>query len=469
MGRLGEMSRHSIYLRVLTFFKSALESNSYKLQTWHVNWTVLRRRFCVGSAERLLKIILTATGVLSLSYVAGCAKVRFDDKISASSCQGFNQVCISTAGRDNFSYGWVAPGGQIDILIVNDNSASMSFEQKLMAERFSRFLSVLDTKKLDYRIGVTTTDIANTGNPPREINQNGNLQNGKLVTFADGSSFITPLTANKEAIFSQAVKRGETLNCEAYLRASPEASQGSNSYLSACPTPDERGIYAASLTIEGNFSGFIRESANLAIIFLSDEDVRSSIYDRWSSFFLDERDMPSSLISMIKTKYPNKIFTAHSLIVRPGGLANNQSALAVETQIRNNFSILNASGNPNLSMSSFFSGGDSACLSAQSQQTPGVNGSYGYLYALLTRMTSGIEASICSTDYAKELNAIGSDIIAKKDGIAIACSFPDNVIVTRNDSNGPVVPAQVEGNTLRLGENIEAGDRVWIQYSCPTQ
>jgi len=80
-------------------------------------------------------------------------------------------TCFTVDGEDDFNFDQVGSGGKADILFVDDNSGSMSFEQVHMADRFSTFLSALNTQSVDYRIGVITDDTTSSNNPPRTINQ----------------------------------------------------------------------------------------------------------------------------------------------------------------------------------------------------------------------------------------------------------------------------------------------------------
>src|SRR5690606_8968839 len=77
-----------------------------------------------------------------------------------------NNPCINCEGGTDGRY---TPGadlffqkpvdGRVDILLVDDNSGSMSAEQNLLAQRFSTFISRLSG--LDWQIGITTTDVTN--------------------------------------------------------------------------------------------------------------------------------------------------------------------------------------------------------------------------------------------------------------------------------------------------------------------
>ncbi len=102
-------------------------------------------------------------------YVA-CSPVKFS--LDDSQCK--EDGCVVVDGKYAFDYTATAGYGKVDILIVNDNSASMSFEQARLAPRFSCFISDLDSRSIDYRIGMTTTDVSGS-------------RAGQLVTFSDGS------------------------------------------------------------------------------------------------------------------------------------------------------------------------------------------------------------------------------------------------------------------------------------------
>ena len=68
----------------------------------------------------------------------------------------------------------------------------MSYEQARLASRFQNFINDLDSKGYDYRIAMITTDISASDNAPRLVNQNGALQDGKLITFGNGQTYLSP-------------------------------------------------------------------------------------------------------------------------------------------------------------------------------------------------------------------------------------------------------------------------------------
>jgi len=124
----------------------------------------------------------------------------------------------------------------VDVLWVVDNSGSMSDDLDIVARNFSSFIQVFIDLDLDWQMGVITTDMANA-----EFS-------GKLV-----GPYLTPSTPDVVGAFIDQIDLG---------------SGGS---------ADEQGFEAteAALTsplVTGHNMGFMRESAALATIVISDED-----------------------------------------------------------------------------------------------------------------------------------------------------------------------------------------------------
>lgn len=384
---------------------------------------------------------------------AACSPVLFEKE---SDC---GPGCVRVeSGKKQLEYTVTVTGGKVDILFVDDNSGSMSFEQQHMANRFSNFISSLDAQGLDYRIGITTTDVASSSNTPRAINKNGALQNGKLIPFATGVSYLTPSTPDKVNLFASSIKRAETLQCESAL------SSGA-SIFENCPSADERGIYAANLTVETNPSGFIRPDSHLAVVFLSDEDVRSQIYSVSAAYKLSSRDLPQTLIETVKSRFAGKSLSMHAIIVQPGQLKAGYSAADVAVEVAQ---VIGSDGqvNANKKPERFFSGGDTACLVAQGQQINNVSGSFGYLYYLGAKMTGGVVGNICSNDYSAQLRDIGENIGGKTQRIELGCSDPEVLELRYVGENG-TPPGQFKDSAFVFGDSIVPGKTIYIKVQCP--
>ncbi len=145
------------------------------------------------------------------------------------------------------------PEAEVDILLVVDNSCSMDPYQEKLSQNFNQFIRFFESANVDYQIGVVTTGV-----PPAAVNSAAGCTQqvinqlpgaGELV----GGHIITPETADAEEVFIEAVSVG------------------------ICGSGSEMGLEAAYLAlteplITGTNSGFLRETASLSLIFVSDEE-----------------------------------------------------------------------------------------------------------------------------------------------------------------------------------------------------
>lgn len=369
------------------------------------------------------------TRVTALSFLVGlyvgCSPVKFS--LDDSKCK--DSGCVVENGRYSFNYSISAGYGKVDILIVNDNSASMSFEQARLAPRFNNFISDLDNQRIDYRIAMTTTDI--TGS-----------KGGNLIYYKEGTPYITPGHQDRYTLFNQTIQRPETLACEKFIadwirqnngdRNSINSTAYQTAYPQNCPSGDERGVYAANMVVNNNPANFIRSDAHLAVIFLSDEDERSGLYQN-QGYVLDQMDQPSYLISNIKSKLgPDKYnsLSLHAIVVKDQSCLNQQNNQALD-----NYS-------PTIGL---------------------VTGSLGNLYLSFTNQGWGNAANICSNDYASQLGQIRSLITDRIKDIMLNCSNPSDLVVTVSGSS---VSYQQEGKILKFSQYLAPGTNVTLSYKC---
>ena len=163
----------------------------------------------------------------------------------------------------------------VDILFITDNSRSMRREQSKMSQKFNSFIQ--DMSRIDWQIGITTTDVSNRG-----------LQ-GELSYF-DGTDLkvITTQTPDAEELFRQTVQREEVgASTEQPLAAAIAAMEKRNN----------------------ENQGFFRDNADLAIIVLSDEDESS----RWGR----DATTPRNVLSTFKNIWPHKSLKFYGIIVEP--------------------------------------------------------------------------------------------------------------------------------------------------------
>lgn len=144
------------------------------------------------------------------------------------------------------------PAGEVDILLVVDNSCSMDPYQTKLGENFNEFLTYLETGQADYHIGVLTTTVEVPEAYPEygcsqsdvdQIPEGGNLVGGTIITQD---------TENADQAFSRLVSVG---TCGNGFEMGLESA-----YLALTPP----------LSTQENLS-FLRGSAMLSLIFVSDE------------------------------------------------------------------------------------------------------------------------------------------------------------------------------------------------------
>ncbi len=417
------------------------------------------------SVEHIKKVILQialATGVLSA--LAACAPSIFQKELDC----GRGCTRSATEFTKQIEYTMKVPGLKVDVLFVDDNSGSMSFEQNRMATRFQTLLDQLEAQHLDYRIAITTTDVSSAANPPRPINNNGGLQDGRLIPFPTGVSYIESSTPNKLQLFQQAIQRAETLTCENYIRQTGGQSTDRVAYQTYCPADDERGVMAANMFVDANYGGFLREGSHFAVVFLADEDVHSGLYSQAAGFPLEARDLPFSLMQNIQSKFPGKSFSFHSIIVRPGPLASDVSAAAASNFLNEASAFGNYQWPAEVQPGQLFNEAnkDYSCLSQQGQQTPGVNGSFGYIYALAAQLTNGITGDICASDYGSQLRTIGANIGKQVNQINLACANPKIIELKYTNKSG-IPLGTFAGTTFTLDPSVAVGDSIYLKIECP--
>lgn len=130
--------------------------------------------------------------------------------------------------------------GDVDILWVIDNSGSMADNQDSLARNFTNFIGPFIDRKIDFKMGITTTD--------GTINYNGRMVGdaNKLTSSA--------AIANKNLFIS---------NFQNWVRV---GTMGSGV---------EQGLKTASSFLDRYSSSFLRSDAYLIIVILSDENDQS--------------------------------------------------------------------------------------------------------------------------------------------------------------------------------------------------
>lgn len=392
-----------------------------------------------------MKMTIQIVSVLLLAgALLGCSDVGFEGlpKISCDDVsRDQNTNCFTQDGfiRVSFTFGI----GDVDILFVDDNSGSMSVEQNKMANAFPNFMS--NVANLFYRIAIITTDVSASiiktagaslnNQTPRAANGMGKYQDGKFLEFTNEQKIPSGLyvvdndTPNVAGLFRGTIKRQETLDCDA------------NGYnLSFCPSPDERGIYAANLAIKRGDSRFFRPGAHLAIVILSDEDERSA--GGLPDYPLESDDLAESLVINTASVYPTKSISVHSIIT-------NDETCRIQQEVA-------------LSNGSF------------------LRGYIGYEYMKLSSPSSamlsignlvpGHTGTICTNDFGAQMGNIGAAIqnrtfeAPKK----LACTpSPESIQIVTNPSGYEQIDYYIDTENKVHFDSLPLGVKVTFSYECP--
>ncbi len=200
---------------------------------------------------------ITFSMSILVATLAGCAPAKWAENLggrngaSGSHDPGGVQSPRGQSAVESFEQDNNA--NKVDILIVNDNSASMQFEQSKMASRFTSFIS--DLKSIDYRIAMTTTDL----DSPKWH------QDGKILPWSGMTSkVLLPSTPNAQAKFENTIRREETIDCK---------------QRSDCPSPNEQPLKAIELAIDQAKTAnkeLFRDGVDFVVVILSDEDEMST-------------------------------------------------------------------------------------------------------------------------------------------------------------------------------------------------
>jgi hypothetical protein len=378
----------------------------------------------------------------AVGIVAACSPTKFN-VVTPDYCID-ERSCINEDGIARLSQSYKVGSGKVDILFVNDNSASMSAVQSKLATRFSGFIENLNSKDIDYQIGITTTD-ANF------------FRSNRLIQFDNSNYILRKSDSSKVQLFNKAIVRVETAECENFIKSSYYMyKDGFNStdyyisnYSKYCPSNDERGIYAAYEVISSNFQSLIRDDAHLNIILISNEDVRSGLYISNSKYALEENDKASNFISMMNNKYPSKYWQFNSIIVK-----DNHCSV----QEQNSF--YDRDGNPIKDLNGNYIvqaniGNEYAALSASASKD--IDGH---------AVPRGQILNICSNDYSAYFSNIAAKISDSSRMLTLKCKPIEQPMITKKSGAVADIPYVWNGDTQIIFNKGSEGMELDISYKC---
>ena len=429
-------------------------------------------------AQYLVKA-LVVLGIVVVMYIVGCSEtyfgslktvtcVDFSNQFGADNCKPTpppNNIRNTEKDGKFLQFDYDVHLGEVDIIFVIDNSSSMHKEHKSIARQMKGFLNQI--KNLDYRLAVITTDISSSPKNPR---RGASYQDGKFIRIGNSRNYFenenigySPSEQGVEDFIS-AIQRPETLSCEKRKANSDgvdldyyykhgkyrDSSADDVPTATACPSSDERGIYALNLALENSSQGeFFRKDAHLMAVILSDEDERSSQYfinqqldQGFTEYAFEERDYPESLVETVYNRLGAlKTFSVHSIVIPPG---------------------------------------NSSCLQHQNKDSysgPGSGrGYYGSTYAELSRARSGellkygnllrgSVISICDRRFSQQLSRVG--LFADVPRISLPCSEPEYIKMKVNGRNERKFKYDIEGRSLSISPGaVPLGSQVQVTIVC---
>ena len=370
-----------------------------------------------------------------LGSVIACSPTKFSQSNNSNTlCDSSVSNCVIQNQSVDIIQNFKVGAGKIDILFVNDNSASMSKNQVALASKFAGFIQNLDSKNIDYRIAITTTDLAA-------------VQNNKLIAFSSGKYYLTSADSNRITLFNNAIIRNETINCEDFIISMFNTYGTSfqtnptyqSQYSSKCPSSDTRGIYTANTVVSENSQSFLRSDANLNVILISNDNVRQGNA-------MEDRDRAVTFTSMMNSSYPNKYWDFNSIVVKDDTCKQAQT-------LRNNSNQV-----------------------VSGPYGPAVVGNIGLEYANLSNSAArdidnnprprGKILSICESNYSNHFNTMATQISDDGRMFTMRCT-PSQAPEVTLVAGGSAVPHTWSGDKIVFARAY-AGVQVKIAYRCYT-
>lgn len=238
-------------------------------------------------------LFITVVGIIATAGF-GCAPAKWTElNRAAPNSDSTSGSPVSAPSGQTAVESFLQDGAanKVDILIINDNSASMDPEQRKMSARFASFVSEL--KGIDYRIAMTTTDIES-----RKWNQGGRI----MPWFGTTARVLTPSTVGADQKFQKSIERAETIDCQ-------ERND--------CPSGNEQPLRALELAMDQHASAnkdLFRPGVDFVTVILSDEDEMSDAPAKATH----AADVVSHFSAIFGT---TKRFAVHSLVIVPGDIA----------------------------------------------------------------------------------------------------------------------------------------------------
>lgn len=339
---------------------------------------------------------------------------------------------------------------KVDILWMIDSSGSMRDEQAELALRFADFINALIDIGADFQIAVVTTDIA-------DRNQRGRMQSGlgcvgrgvpidpALVASCEGVQLDRPYLEYSSYTDAQGVIDASRLERDFRCLAS----------VGTCGDPNEAGIETVLRALSPELlstvnSGFLRDDAYLAVLFLTDEDDCSfngaaTAFSDADCYATDRRDLMIDVDRAYEQLIALKGGDATRVLL--AGIIGPDGGREIPTREE-----VNVNGVP---ISCNYQRGDGEIQNAKD----------GRRYRDLIRLAGerGIEESICEADFRNALRKIGQVL---RDNLDVNClQRQPATCVTDRDCNPGV--ACINPGDPAVGSKFCADFELYLEVNSP--
>ncbi|HMV78573.1 MAG TPA: vWA domain-containing protein [Leptospiraceae bacterium] len=301
-----------------------------------------------------------------------------------------------------------------DFVWVVDNSGSMSAAQTAVSSAASAFFTALGTKKLDYRIGVITTD-------------------SSTLRTAGGTNWVTSSTANGQTVFTSNTSAGTSGSGQE--SATHFATQGINN---------------------GNLTP--RSGSKLFFVFVSDEGDNWDYYNGTGVTCSDPTVSPW---------YPCT-----------GGTVTNPFNTSSNVFTQNGYKVYSVIGLDSSTGKSGPCNANATYNGCAAGSTVcAYNRNNGYVqYYNLSTATGGSSASICSSDFSPIMTSIVSQAAGSASPYKLSKTPISSTIVVKvkgvqinnSTSNGWVYDATANAISFAGAATPAAGDAVTVTYEYNT-
>ena len=369
----------------------------------------------MGFTRHSIITVLAGAGLTVAMSFNSCSDVKFSENASNG------DLCLPGEGspdcqpelvdyEDNFTV--PASTKKVDILLVLDNSGSMSTDLTKLAARLDGLIEILDNGGIDWQMCHVLT-----GTGSDSLARDWSMPSGII-----NKKVLLPSTPNKTSVF---------LNTTNTI---PKSGSG-----------NEQGIIAIrEALIASENAPCFRTDAALSVVLISDEDEKSCggrcldwitsevpaapQYRDGSEYRkqyreLVEQDDPQKLVDWVKATYGNKVFITHSIVIQPG---------------------------------------DNSCYDVQDKTSPAF---FAVLYKRLQSLTGGIAGNICADSYADQLTDMGNRTRDAINSVTLRCAPVLAPVVSFNPAM-PSVTWAVSGDKVIFSTAVPEGTLVNVKYVC---